>query len=47
MARAIAVARSTTSLNGVAEFCAPAGGASMTSNSFEYSSISGSMSASK
>src|SRR5262249_1650586 len=47
LARAMAIPRSTTSLNGVSEFCAFAGGASMRSKSFLYSSSSGSVSASK
>ena len=47
LARAIALPRSTTSLKGVSEACASAGGACMTRNSAAYSSISGSMSASK
>ena len=47
LARAIAVAKSTTSLNGVAEFCALAGGACMMLKTLAYSSRSGSLSASK
>ena len=47
LARAIAVASSTTSANGVFEFCALAGGACMTLKRFAYSSSSGSLSASK
>ncbi len=47
LARAIALPRSATSLNGVSEFCAFSGGACMERNSAAYSSISGSMSASK
>ncbi len=47
LACAIAIPRSTTSLNGVSEFCALAGGTSMMSKRFLYSSISGSLSPSK
>ena len=47
LARAIARPRSATSLNGVLDSCAPAGGACMTLNTAAYSSISGSMAASK
>src|SRR5260370_31751625 len=46
-ARAIAVPNSTTSLNGVSDFCALAGGACMMLKRFVYSSRSGSLSASK
>src|SRR5262249_50404692 len=47
LARAIAVPNSTTSLNGVFEFCALTGGACMILKRFAYSSRSGSLSASK
>ena len=47
LARAIARPRSATSLKGVLDACAPAGGACMTLKSAVYSSISGSMAASR
>ncbi len=47
LARAIARPRSATSLKGVSEACASAGGACMMLNSATYSSISGSLTASK
>src|SRR4029078_1140798 len=47
LTRAIAVPRSTTSLNGVSDACALAGGACIMRKSFLYSSTSGSCSASK
>jgi len=47
LARAMTVPKSTTSLNGVSEFCAFAGGACMMPNNATYSSMSGSLTASK